>query len=114
MCANRSGMTPCLTDLGPGAHAKRHNAVLILEDEAGLLEAAVLPPVYRFLGDRVISPGPFLVEGTLKRQPTLNTLTFSEFLLNWETLELLKPKTLNPTCEMRHTDEGRRWILSCT
>lgn len=41
---------------------------LTLEDETGLLEAAVLPPVYRALGERVTTPGPFLLEGTLRHQ----------------------------------------------
>lgn len=41
---------------------------LTLEDETGLLEGAVLPPVYRALGERVTTPGPFLVEGALRRQ----------------------------------------------
>lgn len=41
---------------------------LTLEDETGLLEAAVLPPAYRAMGDKVTTPGPFLVEGTLKWQ----------------------------------------------
>jgi DNA polymerase III alpha subunit len=41
---------------------------LTLEDETGLLEAAVLPPACRRLGERVATPGPFLVEGALVRQ----------------------------------------------
>ncbi len=41
---------------------------LTLEDETGLLEAVVLPSFYRALGDRVTTPGPFLMEGTLRRQ----------------------------------------------
>jgi hypothetical protein len=40
----------------------------LLEDETGLLEAAVMPPVFRGLGDRVTTPGPFLVEGDLRRE----------------------------------------------
>ncbi len=41
---------------------------LTLEDETGLLEAVLLPPTYRRLGERVVTPGPFLVEGKLQRQ----------------------------------------------
>ncbi len=41
---------------------------LTLEDETGLLEAVVLPPAYRAIGDRITTPGPFLVEGTLQSQ----------------------------------------------
>lgn len=41
---------------------------LTFEDETGLLEAAILPPAYRRLGERVTTPGPFLVEGRLRRQ----------------------------------------------
>ena len=41
---------------------------ITLEDETGLLEAAVLPAVYRQLADRVSTPGPFLVEGKLRIQ----------------------------------------------
>ncbi len=41
---------------------------LSLEDESGLMEAVLLPPVYRSLGNQVTTPGPFLVEGKLKRQ----------------------------------------------
>ncbi|WP_243372016.1 DNA polymerase III subunit alpha [Geotalea sp. SG265] len=39
-----------------------------IEDETGLLEAVVLPPVYRRLGNRIVTPGPFLVEGILRRE----------------------------------------------
>jgi DNA-directed DNA polymerase III PolC len=39
-----------------------------LEDDTGMLEAVVLPPAYRRLGDRVVTPGPFLVEGILRCQ----------------------------------------------
>jgi DNA polymerase III subunit alpha len=41
---------------------------LTVEDETGLLEGALFPPVYRRLGERVTTPGPFLVEGKLRRQ----------------------------------------------
>lgn len=41
---------------------------LTLEDETGLLEAVVLPPAYRRLGERVTTPGPYVVEGKLRRQ----------------------------------------------
>jgi DNA-directed DNA polymerase III PolC len=41
---------------------------LTVEDETGLLEAAVLPPAYRRLGERIATPGPFLIEGRLRRQ----------------------------------------------
>ncbi|RJQ80631.1 MAG: DNA polymerase III subunit alpha [Desulfobacteraceae bacterium] len=41
---------------------------LTLEDETGLLEAAVLPPLYQRMGNRVTTPGPFLVEGRLQRR----------------------------------------------
>jgi error-prone DNA polymerase len=41
---------------------------LTLEDETGILEAALLPAVYRRLGNRVTTPGPFIVEGELRRQ----------------------------------------------
>ena len=41
---------------------------LSMEDESGLMEAVVLPPVYRRLGNQVTTPGPFLVEGKLRRQ----------------------------------------------
>lgn len=40
---------------------------LTLEDETGILEATLLPPAYRCLGERVTTPGPFLVEGKLRR-----------------------------------------------
>ncbi len=40
---------------------------LTLEDETGLMESAVLPPVYARLGNRVTTPGPFLVEGRIRR-----------------------------------------------
>jgi DNA-directed DNA polymerase III PolC len=40
---------------------------LTLEDETGLLEAAVLPPAFRALGERITTPGPFLAEGKLRR-----------------------------------------------
>jgi DNA polymerase III subunit alpha len=39
-----------------------------LEDESGLLEGVVFPVVYRQLGERVTTPGPFLVEGKLRDQ----------------------------------------------
>lgn len=38
-----------------------------LEDESGLIEAAVLPPTYRRLGNRITTPGPFLVLGRLRQ-----------------------------------------------
>ena len=41
---------------------------LSLEDETGLLEAAVLPQVFARLGNRVTTPGPFLVDGRLLRR----------------------------------------------
>jgi DNA-directed DNA polymerase III PolC len=41
---------------------------LTIEDETGLLEAAILPPAYRRLGERIATPGPFLVAGRLRRQ----------------------------------------------
>ena len=41
---------------------------LTVEDETGLLEAAVLPPAYQRIGEVVKTPGPFLVEGKLKHQ----------------------------------------------
>ncbi len=41
---------------------------LTLEDETGLLEAALLPPAYQVLGERVTTPGPFLVDGRLRRR----------------------------------------------
>lgn len=41
---------------------------LTVEDETGLLEAALLPVVFLDLGDRVKPPGPFLVEGRIRRQ----------------------------------------------
>jgi DNA polymerase-3 subunit alpha len=41
---------------------------LTLEDETGLLEAVVHPSAYRGLGERVTTPGPFLVEGKLRLQ----------------------------------------------
>ena len=41
---------------------------LTLEDETGILEAAVQPPVYGRLGDRVTTPGPFLVAGEMRRR----------------------------------------------
>jgi DNA-directed DNA polymerase III PolC len=39
-----------------------------LEDETGLLEAAVLPAAYNRLGDRIPTPGPFLVDGVLRKR----------------------------------------------
>lgn len=39
-----------------------------LEDETGLLEAVVFPAVYRRIGDRVLTPGPFLVEGIMRAE----------------------------------------------
>jgi DNA polymerase III alpha subunit len=41
---------------------------LTLDDETGVLEAVVFSAVYRRLGDRVTTPGPFLVEGKLRLQ----------------------------------------------
>jgi DNA polymerase III alpha subunit len=40
---------------------------LSLEDESGLLEAALLPPGYARLAPEVTTPGPYLVEGQLRR-----------------------------------------------
>ena len=39
------------------------------EDETGLLEAVLLPGIYRALGDPVTTPGPFLVEGRMTVDP---------------------------------------------
>ncbi|UFS70756.1 DNA polymerase III subunit alpha [Geomonas sp. RF6] len=41
---------------------------LTVEDETGLLEAALLPVVFQELGDRIKTAGPFLVEGRIRRQ----------------------------------------------
>lgn len=41
---------------------------ITLEDETGVLEAVVFPVVYRRIGERVTTPGPFLVVGKLKVQ----------------------------------------------
>jgi DNA-directed DNA polymerase III PolC len=41
---------------------------ITFEDETGLLEAVVFPVVYRQLGERVTTPGPFLVEGKVRDQ----------------------------------------------
>jgi DNA-directed DNA polymerase III PolC len=41
---------------------------ITFEDETGLLEAVVYPVVYRQLGERVTTPGPFLVEGKVRDQ----------------------------------------------
>jgi DNA-directed DNA polymerase III PolC len=41
---------------------------LTLDDETGVLEAVVFPAVYQRLGERVTTPGPFLVEGRLRFQ----------------------------------------------
>ena len=41
---------------------------ITLEDETGLLEAVVFPAVYKRLGERVTTPGPFLVEGILRKE----------------------------------------------
>ncbi len=43
-------------------------AFLTLEDETGLIEAAMLPGVYPHYGERVTTPGPFLVGGRLLEQ----------------------------------------------
>jgi DNA-directed DNA polymerase III PolC len=37
-----------------------------LEDEQGILEAVLFPPVYRSVGSAITSPGPFLVAGTVE------------------------------------------------
>ena len=41
---------------------------MTLEDETGLLEAIVLPSVYRTFRSRVTTPGPYLVEARIKRE----------------------------------------------
>jgi DNA polymerase III alpha subunit len=41
---------------------------ITFEDETGVLEAVVFPVVYRRLGERVTTPGPFLVVGKMKEQ----------------------------------------------
>ncbi len=51
---------------------------LTVEDETGLLEAAVLPPAYRRLGERISTPGPFLIEGRLRRQQDAAHLDVSD------------------------------------
>jgi DNA polymerase III alpha subunit len=38
------------------------------EDETGLMEALVFPAQYKRLGERVSTPGPFLVEGRVRRE----------------------------------------------
>ncbi|MBJ6725995.1 PHP domain-containing protein [Geomesophilobacter sediminis] len=53
-----------------------------LEDETGLLEGVVLPQRYRLMGERVTTPGPFLVEGILQRQqevPFLEVIRLDPF-----------------------------------
>jgi DNA polymerase III alpha subunit len=41
-------------------------AFLTLEDESGVLEAVAFPPAYRRIAASLGTPGPFLVEGTLR------------------------------------------------
>jgi len=41
---------------------------LTLEDETGVLEAVLLPPVYQRVGEQVTTPGPFLVQGKIRQQ----------------------------------------------
>ncbi len=39
-----------------------------LEDETGMLEAALPPAVYRHLGDRITTPGPYLIDGVSRKR----------------------------------------------
>ncbi|HSR12361.1 MAG TPA: hypothetical protein VLS90_13040, partial [Thermodesulfobacteriota bacterium] len=41
---------------------------MTLEDETGLLEAVVLPPLFGTINPEVTTPGPFLVNGKLRRE----------------------------------------------
>lgn len=41
---------------------------LTLEDETGLLEAVLFPAVYEEVGERVTTPGPYLVAGSLQEE----------------------------------------------
>ncbi len=41
---------------------------LTLEDETGILEAVVPPKIFKRMGDRILTPGPFLVNGRLRNQ----------------------------------------------